>query len=161
MDGWPPSMRRKAAKGVEMRISTLLQGKGASVATVPTSASVREVVARLAEHRIGALVVSNDGTTIDGIVSERDVVRRLHSDGPATLDLTVADVMTADVRTCQPSDGVDELMAVMTEHRIRHVPVVVDGQLAGIVSIGDVVKSRLGELETERSTLLEYLHTGR
>ena len=144
-----------------MRISSLLQAKGGQVTTISPDATIGDVVAALAEHGIGALVVSSDGSTIVGIVSERDVVRRLHQVGASVTEETVASVMTTEVHTCQPDAAVEDLMATMTEHRIRHVPVVVDGKLAGIVSIGDVVKSRLGELETERSTLLEYLHTGR
>jgi CBS domain-containing protein len=144
-----------------MLISTLLKAKGSEVATVPTTTSVTDVLARLAEHGIGALVVSDDGTTIRGIVSERDVVRRLHERGPEVLGVPVSEIMTLGVFTCGPNDAVEDLMAGMTEHRIRHVPVVEEGRLVGIVSIGDVVKSRLGELEIERSTLLEYIHTGR
>lgn len=144
-----------------MRISSLLQTKGAAVATVAPSAPVSEVVHRLADHGVGALVVSDDGAGIVGIVSERDVVRRLHEHGGTVLERPVAEIMTVDVRTCGLGDLVEELMATMTEHRIRHVPVLDDGRLVGIVSIGDVVKVRLGELETERSTLLEYLHSGR
>jgi CBS domain-containing protein len=144
-----------------MRISMLLQAKGSAVTTVTTSATVGDVVARLAEHGIGALVVSDDGTTILGIVSERDVVRRLHEHGAAVLDRAVVDVMTADVHTCTPDDAIEDLMALMTDRRVRHVPVVADGQIVGIVSIGDVVKNRLKELETERTTLLDYIHTGR
>lgn len=144
-----------------MRISTLLQAKGSAVATISSGATMRDVVAALADHGVGALVVSDDGATIAGIVSERDVVRRLDEDGAGALDRLVGEVMTVAVHTCSPDDAVDELMAVMTEHRVRHVPVVVGGSLAGIVSIGDVVKMRLGELEIERATLLEYLHAGR
>jgi signal-transduction protein with cAMP-binding, CBS, and nucleotidyltransferase domain len=144
-----------------MRISNVLQVKGAAVATVPSSAPVSEVVHRLAHHGVGALVVSDDGAAIAGIVSERDVVRRLHELGSAVLERPVAEIMTVDVRTCGLGDLVEDLMVTMTEHRVRHVPVLDDGRIVGIVSIGDVVKVRLGELETERSTLLEYLHSGR
>ena len=143
-----------------MRISSLLQTKGSDVATIGPQATIAQALDALAEHGIGALVVSDDGRTISGILSERDIVRRFQVAGAAAFDEPVASVMTAEVRTCDPSDAVEDLMATMTEHRIRHVPVVVDGQIAGIVSIGDVVKSRLGELETDRSALLEYLHTG-
>ena len=113
------------------------------------------------ERGVGALVVSADGHTIDGILSERDVVRRL-ADGPDVLDLEIRAVMTADVRTCGPTDTVEQLMALMTEHRIRHVPIVDDdGRLGGIVSIGDVVKQRLGELEGENRALFDYITHGR
>ncbi len=144
-----------------MQISSLLRTKGSSVATIEPHATLRDVVARLAEHGIGALVVSEDGERIAGIVSERDIVRALYREGPDVLDATVATVMTAEVHTCQPGDTVDSLMAVMTDHRVRHVPVVVDERIAGIVSIGDVVKSRIGELESENSAIIGYIQTGR
>jgi CBS domain-containing protein len=114
-----------------------------------------------AQHRIGALVVTADGVRIDGIVSERDIARALHRHGTDVLGLAVADVMTADVYTCGPDDTVDELMALMTARRVRHVPVVVDGHLSGIVSIGDVVKYRVQELEKDNSSLVEYIQSGR
>ncbi len=95
---------------------------------------------------------------MSGIVSERDVVRCLHRDGAGVLDATVADIMTAVVHTCAPDDDVETLNATMTEHRIRHLPVLADGRMVGIVSIGDVVKSQIAELETEREHLVRYLH---
>ena len=101
---------------------------------------MRELVSLLAQHNVGALIVSTDGSSVDGIVSERDVVRRLHSDD-GVLEGPVSAIMTAQVRSCAPDATVDSLMAMMTEHRIRHVPVVTDGRLIGIISIGDVVKS--------------------
>src|SRR4051794_18167796 len=113
-----------------MRISTLLQGKGTTVATVPPDATVTDVLARLAEHRVGALVVSTDGEHIDGIVSERDVVRCIHEHGPTVLDDEVRRIMTVEVHTCEPGDAVEDLMGLMTEQRIRHVPVVEGGRLA-------------------------------
>ena len=144
-----------------MRISGLLRTKGDFVATVTAGATISEVLARLAEHGVGALVVSDDGVHIAGIVSERDIARALHRDGAAALDRRVADVMTATVRTCDPADTTDSLMALMTERRIRHVPVVVAGELRGIVSIGDVVKHRVQELEHENTALVEYIQSGR
>ncbi|MGA8248600.1 MAG: CBS domain-containing protein [Nocardioides sp.] len=143
-----------------MRISDLLSGKSIDhVVTVSPDASVRDLLQLLAEHNIGALVVSNDGESVDGIVSERDVVRRLAgSAADAVLDGTVGAIMTSDVQTCDPQTPVDELRAVMTERRIRHVPVVSDGRLAGIISIGDVVKSSLDQLQFERDQLDSYLH---
>lgn len=140
-----------------MRIRDILRRKGDAVATVPPDATVRTLLGALAEHNIGAVVVSRDGAAIDGIVSERDVVRRLHEHGAAILDGPVSAIMTSEVRTCGLDDTVDGLRNVMTEHRFRHVPVVVDGRLAGIVSIGDVVKSAIDELETEREHLVEYI----
>ena len=110
--------------------------------------------------RVGALVVSADGRSVDGIVSERDVVRALHERGAGLLADPVSSVMTAQVHTCVPTAGVEELARTMTEHRVRHVPVVEDGALVGIVSIGDVVKARLDELEEERAQLVDYIQTG-
>jgi CBS domain-containing protein len=141
-----------------MRINQVLAGKGSNeVVTVRPDASVRELIGMLAEHNIGALVVSGDGARVDGIVSERDVVRRLHED-EQVLDSPVSAIMTADVHTCEGDQPVTSLMSVMTEQRVRHVPVVKDGRLAGIVSIGDVVKSRMSELEFERDQLDSYVH---
>ena len=141
-----------------MRINQVLAGKGSNeVVTVRPDASVRELIGMLAEHNIGALVVSGDGVGVDGIVSERDVVRRLHED-EQVLDSPVSAIMTADVHTCEGDQPVTSLMSVMTEQRVRHVPVVKDGRLAGIVSIGDVVKSRMSELEFERDQLDAYVH---
>jgi CBS domain-containing protein len=147
--------------GPAVRIASLLKAKPEHVATIGPDATVRDVLAGLAQHGIGALIVSEDGRAIDGIVSERDIVRHLHQRGPDLLDAAVASIMTREVRTCGPDDTVDGLMELMTEQRIRHVPVVVDGSLTGIVSIGDVVKSRLGELAHENSVLHEYITTGR
>ncbi|MBA9006124.1 CBS domain-containing protein [Thermomonospora cellulosilytica] len=141
-----------------MRISDILRKKGSAVATVRPDATVRELLARLAELNIGAVVVSPDGAAIAGIVSERDVVRRLHEHGAALLDAPVSQIMTEQVRTCAPEAAVADLRKTMTEHRIRHVPVVSDGRMVGLVSIGDVVKSAIDELETEREHLVGYLH---
>jgi len=140
-----------------MRVTEVLRRKGRSVITIAPDRSVRELLGLLAEHRIGALVVSDDGVRVDGIVSERDVVRRLQADGDAILDGAVSAIMTVEVRTCGPADQVDELMAVMTEGRFRHLPVLVDGRLAGIVSIGDVVKHRIAEVQDERDQLTAYI----
>jgi CBS domain-containing protein len=142
-----------------MRISDVLRGKGTDVATVPPTAAVSELIDALARHNVGALVVV-DGDSVVGIVSERDVVRQLHARGAALLDAPVTEIMTTEVVTCVPTDHVDSLAATMTERRIRHMPVVVDGQLAGIVSIGDVVKSRIDELETDRQQLESYIARG-
>ena len=143
-----------------MHIKQLLRRKGADVATVDAAASVRTALALLAEHRVGALVVSADGRGVDGIVSERDVVRALHERGAGLLADPVSSVMTVQVHTCVPDAGVEELARTMTEHRVRHVPGVEHGALVGIVSIGDVVKARLDELEEERAQLVDYIQTG-
>ena len=142
-----------------MRVSDVLRSKGDQVVTVTPGESISGLLGLLAEHGIGAMVVSLDGRSVDGIVSERDVVRRLHTDGPALLDHTVGDIMTSDVHTAEPSEAIDDLMRLMTEERVRHVPVVVDGALAGIVSIGDVVKYRIGELTSERDQLSKYIQS--
>lgn len=141
-----------------MRISDVLRGKAIDgVITIAPEASVRELVALLAEHNVGALIVSNDGSTVAGIVSERDVVRHLHRD-VVVLEGPVSAIMTAEVKSCDQRVTLDELMQVMTDHRIRHVPVVEDDALIGIVSIGDVVKNRMAELEFERDQLEGYVH---
>jgi CBS domain-containing protein len=142
-----------------VQISQLLRRKGHEVATVPGTTSVREALAVLARHGIGALVVSPDGRQVEGIVSERDVARGLHERGAAFLAEPVSAVMTAQVHTCGPHAGVQDLARTMTDHRVRHVPVVEDGALVGIVSIGDVVKARLDELEAEREQLVDYIQT--
>jgi CBS domain-containing protein len=139
-----------------VRISNLLAAKGSTVATITGESTVAHAVAELARLRIGALVVSSDGAHIDGIVSERDIVRAL-GDRPGLLDDTVSSIMTSIVATSSPDDEIESLMKTMTERRIRHVPVVSDGVLAGIVSIGDVVKSRIDELEKDRKELVEYI----
>ncbi|GGP08257.1 signal transduction protein [Nonomuraea glycinis] len=142
---------------VQMLIGTILRGKGSDVTTVTPESTVRELLAQLAERNIGAVVVSPDGVTITGIVSERDVVRRLHDRGAAILDEPVSSIMTAEVRTVGPGDNVEELRTTMTTHRVRHMPVVENGLLIGIVSIGDVVKSAIEELEIEKASLVDYL----
>ncbi|RBY80741.1 CBS domain-containing protein [Blastococcus sp. TF02A-26] len=142
-----------------MQIAQLLRHKGPEVATVDREATVAAALALLAERGIGALVVSPDGRSIEGIVTERDVVRALPERGPALLDQPVSALMTPDVRTCVPTASVHDLARTMTDHRIRHVPVVEDGAMVGIVSIGDVVKARLDELEQERAQLVDYIQT--
>lgn len=143
-----------------MHLSTILTAKGGSVVTIRPDDTVASLVALLAEHRIGAVVVSGDGSTIDGIVSERDVVRAL-ADDTAITEHAVATIMTSTV-FCAPTDAtVEDLMVLMTERRVRHIPVTDSGgALTGIVSIGDVVKARLGELESERAALLGYITSG-
>lgn len=142
-----------------MRIADVLRNKGAAVATVAPDATVKELLAGLAEHNIGAMVVlGSDGLV--GIVSERDVVRKLHEQGAELLNRPVAEIMTTLVATCTPHDSVDSLSALMTNNRVRHIPVVDHGKLAGIVSIGDVVKTRMEELEAEQEQLQAYITRG-
>ena len=142
-----------------MQISQLLRHKGREVATIDGSESVRTALGVLADKGIGALVVSSDGRHIDGIVSERDVARGLHEHGAGLLAEPVSSVMTVKVHTCTPQASVHDLAQTMTDHRVRHVPVVEDDVLIGIVSIGDVVKARLDELEEERKHMVEYIQT--
>jgi CBS domain-containing protein len=140
-----------------MQVSVLLQAKGSSVVTVAPDATTAHVAAVLTEHRIGAVVVSTDGRAIEGVLSERDIVRALAADGPAALEAPARSIMTTAVVTCQPDTTVEELMSTMTERRIRHVPVLVDGGLAGLISIGDVVKDRISVLEHEAQALQSYI----
>jgi len=140
-----------------MRISDVLRVKGEKVVTVTPETNVERLLAVLAEHKIGAVVVSREGATVEGIVSERDIVRALAARGAAVLAETVTAIYTADVRTVSPEAELAEVERLMTERRFRHVPVVVGGVLRGIVSIGDVVKKRIDELETERESLAGYI----
>ena len=142
-----------------MRIADVLRNKGGAVATITPETSVSGLLNELAMHNIGAMVVvSPDGLV--GIVSERDVVRKLHEHGADLLRLPVSEIMTTMVATCAPSDTVDHLNAVMTTKRVRHIPVLENGRLVGIVSIGDVVKQRMEELETEQRALQDYITRG-
>jgi CBS domain-containing protein len=141
-----------------MNIAEILEAKGHDVATISPEATVATAVRQLARFSVGALVVSSDGQHIEGIISERDVVRHLNDDGVELSLSTVRSIMSTEVKTCSPDDEVELLMATMTDHRIRHIPVVEEGRLIGLVSIGDVVKSRIGELERDRKELVEYIN---
>jgi len=146
-----------------MRIADILRTKGAAVATVTESTTVTGLLADLSVHNIGAMVVigsSSNGSGVVGIVSERDVVRYLHEQGPELLRRPVGEIMSAVAVTCRPVDPVDDLAALMTNNRVRHVPVLDDGRLVGIVSIGDVVKIRMDELQAERQQLHAYITQG-
>jgi len=141
-----------------MRIREVLGSKASQdVVTITPDAGVRDLIALLAEHNVGALIVSSDGAAVEGIVSERDVVRHLHHDG-TVINNTVGAIMTTEVETCPSDTLLDDLMKTMTDRRIRHVPVVDDGRLVGIVSIGDVVKHRMDQLQFERDQLDSYVH---
>ena len=149
-----------------MLIEHILHSKGTEVATVTPDLLVGDAVALLRDRNVGALVVTEvgDQTRVAGIISERDIVRALGGNDTAAADVVHAPVssyMTETVATCTPGDSVDDVMRLMTDRRVRHIPVLDDDRLAGIVSIGDVVKSRIDELETETSTLHEYLSSGR
>jgi CBS domain-containing protein len=141
-----------------MRVQDILSAKSINqVFTIRPDATVAELLTTLADLNIGALVVSADGSHMEGIVSERDIVRKLRDfDQPASV--TVGEIMTSDVRVCEPDDTLDQLMGVMTEHRVRHVPVLDGDVLVGLLSIGDAVKSRMDQLEFERDQLTHYLH---
>ncbi|MCX6437445.1 MAG: CBS domain-containing protein [Actinobacteria bacterium] len=141
-----------------MKIATLISGK--KVETISSSASVHDLVNSLNTHHVGALVVSPDGKKIDGIVSERDVVRAMPGKLDQLIGMRVRDLMTVEVITCTENSTVAELMTVMTERRIRHIPVVsMSGELLSIVSIGDVVKARINEIENERKALADYVNS--
>jgi len=142
-----------------MKIGSIISGK--RVETISASASIHDLVNSLNSHHVGALVVSSDGKKIDGIVSERDVVRAMPGKLDQLIGMHVRDIMTVDVHTCTPESTVSELMQMMTELRIRHVPVVdADGALISIVSIGDVVKNHVNELDSERQALKDYVASG-
>lgn len=148
-----------------MRIADILRSKGSAVATVTETTTVTGLLAELGVHNIGAMVVIGPdlrtGTAgVIGIVSERDIVRHLHQHGPDLLRRPVGEIMSAVVVTCCPDDRIDDLAAVMTNNRVRHVPVLQDGRLVGIVSIGDVVKNRMQELQAERQQLRDYITQG-
>jgi len=140
-----------------MNVETILTNKGRRVATIRSDVTLAAAVEKLRQDGIGALVVSDNGESADGILSERDIVLALARHGADLLSLPVGEVMSHPVVTCEPGDSVAELMAEMTTRRIRHFPVVADGRLCGIVSIGDLVKSRLDEIEYEASSLRSFI----
>lgn len=141
-------------------VAVVLARKGHHVHTVSPGAPVTEAIAALADHNVGALVVSADGRTVEGIISERDIVRRLAALGEDGLDRPVADLMQPEVVTCSSDTSIEQVMRTMTDGRFRHIPVVDDGALTGIVSIGDVVRCRLDDLEVQTEALKGYV-TGR
>jgi CBS domain-containing protein len=144
-----------------MKISDVLRTKGTEVFTVRPDATVREFLDILLARRVGACVVSRDGRTIAGIVSERDVATGLAGRGAQLLDEAVWVIATTHVHTTAPETHLHEVMALMTHHRVRHLPVLVQGELAGIVSLGDIVKHRLDELESEQRHLVDYISSAR
>ena len=145
-----------------MLVERILREKGTEVASIAADESIRNAVAMLRQRNVGALLVTDQGNPLAGIISERDIVRALADHGVDVLDLSVRRLMTADVVTVDPHAPLDALAAIMTERRIRHVPVCDDqGAIQGIVSIGDVVKRRLEELETENAQIVDYIHVGR
>lgn len=143
-----------------MNVATILSQKGRTVATLSPSATLQDVSEKLSLKRIGAIVIVGDGGNVDGIISERDVIRAVAKSGAEALRMRVSEVMTRDIECCGESDPVDELMEVMTKGRFRHLPVIEDGALVGIISIGDVVKNHVAEVEMEVSAMRSYLATG-
>ena len=144
-----------------MHVQAILGNKGASVVSMRPTATILDACRLLTEHRIGAVLVLDEANHVIGVFSERDVVRRIAEHGAHALDLPLAEVMTRNVLTCKPEDSVDDVMAVMTARRVRHLPVLDDGKLIGLVSIGDVVKHRLDEAALEVDSLREYVLAGR
>ena len=144
-----------------MLAAEILERKGSEVATIAPEDSVADALAMLKQHGVGALVVSPDGAQVAGILSERDIVRRLADAGAEALAHVVSELMVTEVFTCDRTAHVDQLMNLMTERRFRHVPVVENDALVGIISIGDVVKCRVDELETKTEQLVDYIRTGR
>jgi CBS domain-containing protein len=140
-----------------MHISDVLRVKGTDVVTITPDTKVRRLLAVLAEHRIGAVVVSHDGVSVDGIAGERDIVRALAKRGAAVMSEPVTAICTAEVRTVTPQAAVEDVVRMMTEHRVQYALVAADGGLRGMVSIGDVAQNRIVELESERAALTEYI----
>lgn len=140
-----------------MSVSHILQAKGRTVTTARPADSVKHVAEILAKRRIGAVIISGDGTSIDGIVSERDIVRVVAEQGAAALSGPVSAIMTRPVKTCSEDDSETELMAMMTQSRIRHLPVLTQGKLAGMISIGDVVKFRVEAIERDAAAMKDYI----
>lgn len=143
-----------------MRISDILRNKGSDVVTIRTDATLADLLDLLAEHRIRAVVVSDDGTAVAGIVSEHDVVGHVHRSGMPAGQVRMRDLMTPDPVICSPEDKIEDLARAMTDRRVRHLPVVVEGSLVGIVSIGDLVKQQLDHLQHERDQLINYVQGG-
>lgn len=140
-----------------MNVKNILARKGAEVKTIKSDSKVSAAAKMLGEARIGAVVISDDGETIAGILSERDIVRVVGSDGASALDWPVSKAMTTNVITCKPKDRIVELMSQMTQKRIRHLPVVDGGKMTGVISIGDVVKSRMDEIEKDAAAMHDYI----
>ena len=140
-----------------MNVKSILARKGSQVKTIAPDATIADATRALAEAKIGAVVVSGDGTTIAGILSERDIVRVVGTNGQQALAWTVDKAMTKNVITCKPDDRIDQLMGMMTERRIRHLPVTVNGRMTGLISIGDVVKERMNEIEADAEAMRDYI----
>ena len=146
---------------MHVSVGEILKAKGSDVVTISGDASVADAVAKLRDAEIGAVVVTTDGDKVEGVLSERDVVGALADHGADALDRKVKDLMSRRVATCSPEDGVEKVMQEMTQLRARHFPVVEDGRLVGIVTIGDVVKNRLDEVQLETNVLRDNYIAGR
>ncbi len=144
-----------------MIVSAILKGKGSAVVTAKSADSLHKISKIIAEHRIGAVIIAEPDGRPAGIVSERDIVNALAASGARALDKTAGEVMTRNLLTCEPGNSIDELMTIMTKSRVRHLPVVEQGRLVGIVSIGDVVKCKLDEASAEVGLLRDYVMAGR
>lgn len=144
-----------------MHVRAIVEAKGGAVVTTRPEATIGDIARLLAERRIGAVIVLDDAGTIAGVISERDIVTGLAAHGARVVDMKVAELMTRDVILCLPDATIEEVMAMMTNRRIRHLPVVEQGKLMGIVSIGDAVKSRLDEAALEVESLRQYVLSGR
>ncbi len=140
-----------------MSVNSILVQKSGSIPTISADASVRDVLQGLEENDVGALIISDDGTTMRGIISERDVVRGLRTMGDEVLDATVSDLMTTDVITCSPNDQVALVRAMMAKHHIRHIPVLDNDRLVGLLSIRDIIQNRLDEIEAEAEVMRGYI----
>jgi CBS domain-containing protein len=143
-----------------MNVESVINSKGSSVVTARPDVPVSQIAKLLSDAGIGAVVISADNARVLGILSERDIVRAIAEQGDQALTLPASDLMTRDVVTCNPADHVAELMGIMTKRRIRHLPVVSEGTLSGIISIGDVVRCRVQEIESEAEALRTYVTQG-
>jgi CBS domain-containing protein len=139
-----------------MHVSDILKAKGSTVHTVRSDHGIAHVAQRLRAERVGAMIVSESGGSVDGIISERDIVYALSEHGADIMTMTVADLMTRSVVTCSPGDTISHVARIMTQRRIRHLPVIEGSRLVGVVSVGDVVKHRMDELELETNVLRDY-----
>ncbi len=144
-----------------MRVDEVLRAKGSTIVSVAPSATLLEAAEILRVHRIGAVLVLDANEQVRGILSERDIVSSVATKGSDALASNVSDAMSSDVVTCSPKDSLEQLMLLMTEHRIRHLPVVDAGSLVGVISIGDVVKNRISEVADEAKALTDYITMGR
>jgi len=143
-----------------MSVAIILGEKGRNVITIPSNATLLDTARSLSTHKIGAIIVSDDGIKVSGIVSERDIVNAIAKNGAEVLLRSVSIFMTQNVVTCQDSDAINDLMEKMTKGRFRHLPVVNDGRLDGVISIGDVVKMRIADAQTEADAMRDYIATG-